>query len=399
MYQTTAQAGIFIKILKLYMETERYTDKLAKYIIFVAIAAVAAVLCWYFRNIIIYILIAVVMSLIAKPIMKLLRKIRIKGKGMSESLMAVISIVIIIGAFFSIITLIFPIVSNIVKGISLESIESSAKHIAVPLSNLNEFLRDSFPKLGRDFRIEIALAQELTKFLDVSIFSSVIGSAASIVSKFGVGLFSVVFIGFFFIRNEDLFGRIITSIVPDRHEEEVFSSLSDISHLLSRYFSGLLLEMSGVALLNFIGLFLITRLSFNAAIGIAFLTGILNIIPYVGPLAGGVLGTVLALVLKYSSSIPMGLDVSFMWFTLILIAIFCFTQLMDNFLFQPVIYSNSIKASPLEIFIVLLIAGHLAGPMGMIIAIPSYTVARVIAFRFFSNIKAIRRLMPDENKK
>ena len=86
------------------METERYTDKLAKYIIFVAIAAVAAVLCWYFRNIIIYILIAVVMSLIAKPIMKLLRKIRIKGKGMSESLMAVISIVIIIGAFFSIIT-------------------------------------------------------------------------------------------------------------------------------------------------------------------------------------------------------------------------------------------------------------------------------------------------------
>ena len=72
---------------------------------------------------------------------------------------------------------------------------------------------------------------------------------------------------------------------------------------------------------------------------------------------------------------------------------------MDNFLFQPVIYSNSIKASPLEIFIVLLIAGHLAGPMGMIIAIPSYTVARVIAFRFFSNIKAIRRLMPDENKK
>ena len=159
-----------------------------------------------------------------------------------------------------------------------------------------------------------------------------------------------------------------------------------------------MLEMAGVCLLNFIGLFLISRLSFNAAIGIAFITGILNIIPYVGPLAGGVLGTTLALVLKYSSNIPMGLDISFLWFTVILIAIFCFTQLIDNFLFQPIIYSNSIKASPLEIFIVLLIAGHIAGPMGMIIAIPSYTVARVIAFRFFPNVKAIRRLMPDKGQ-
>ena len=380
------------------MTTDRYTDKLATAIIYVAIAAVILTLCWYFKNIIIYILIAVVMSLIAKPIMKFLRKIRIKGRGMGEGLMAIISMIIILGISTSVVTLIIPILSGIIKGISLESIENSARHIAIPLSNLNEFRRASFPQLGNDFRMEIAVAQELTKFLDVSIFSSVIGSAANIVSKFGVGLFSVVFIGFFFIRNEDLFGRIITSVIPDRHEEEVFKSLSDIGHLLSRYFSGLMLEMAGVCLLNFIGLFLISRLSFNAAIGIALITGILNIIPYVGPLAGGVLGTTLALVLKYSSNIPMGLDISFLWFTVILIAIFCFTQLIDNFLFQPIIYSNSIKASPLEIFIVLLIAGHIAGPMGMIIAIPSYTVARVIAFRFFPNVKAIRRLMPDKGQ-
>ena len=140
----------------------------------------------------------------------------------------------------------------------------------------------------------------------------------------------------------------------------------------------------------------IARLGFNASIGIAFLTGIFNVIPYVGPLLGGVIGTTLGLVLKYSSATPIGLDVNFWLFTGILIAIFCFAQLVDNFLYQPVIYSTSIKAEPLEIFIVLLIVGHIGGPLAMIIAIPCYTAVRVIAFRFFRHIKAIRRLIPSE---
>jgi predicted PurR-regulated permease PerM len=134
----------------------------------------------------------------------------------------------------------------------------------------------------------------------------------------------------------------------------------------------------------------------NAALGIAFITGIFNIIPYVGPLLGGVIGTILGIVLKYSSVTPLGLDVNFVAFTSILIAIFCFTQLVDNFVYQPLIYSTSIKSTPLEIFIVLLIVGHLGGPLAMIIAIPMYTVMRVIAFRFFGHVKAIRRLIPDE---
>ena len=111
---------------------------------------------------------------------------------------------------------------------------------------------------------------------------------------------------------------------------------------------------------------------------------------------GGVLGTILGIVLKYTSATPIGLDVNFWVFTAILIAIFSFTQLVDNFLYQPLIYSTSIKAKPLEIFIVLLIVGHIGGPLAMIVAIPCYTVVRVIAFRFFGHIKAIKRLIPSE---
>lgn len=380
------------------MENEKYTEKLARYILLAAVFCIGAVACWYFKSVIIYILLAVVVSLISQPVMTLLQRISIKGKKAPDWLLASLTLCITLLAVLAFVTLIVPVVSGIVKGVSLSGIENAAKNISVPLSNFNEFMKATFPKLGDSFRIEIVLFDEIKKFLDVSVFSSVLGSAASVVSSIGIGLFSICFISFFFIKDRHLFGKIIAAIVPDKYEQKAVDALSDIGHLLTRYFSGVLIEMTGVALVNFLGLILIARLGFNAAIGIAVLTGILNIIPYLGPLLGGVIGTALAIVIKYSSVVPIGLDVSFIWFTVIVIAIFCFTQLIDNFLYQPLIYSTSIKATPLEIFIVLLIAGHIGGPMGMLIAIPSYTAARVIAFRFFGHIKAIRRLIPSDNK-
>jgi predicted PurR-regulated permease PerM len=376
--------------------SERYTDKLAKYILLAAGIGIIGTICWYFSNVLIYILLAVVVSLIGQPIMSVLRKIRIKGHHAPDWILAMITLFTLIAAFFAIITLIVPIVSGIIKGISLDSIETAARHISGPLADLNQNLRETFPRIGSDFRIEIAAIQELQKMLDPSVFSSVLGSAASIITSLGIGLFSVAFISFFFIKDDGQFTTIIRALVPDRHEEEAAKAISDISYLLSRYFIGVMIEIMGVALINFLGLMFIARLGFNAAIGIAFMTGILNVIPYVGPLMGGVIGTILSLVIKYSSAVPIGLDVNFISFTLILIAIFGFTQLIDNILYQPVIYSTSIKAKPLEIFIVLLIAGHLAGPLGMLVAIPSYTAVRVIAFRFFRHYKAIRRLIPSE---
>ena len=374
------------------MESEKYTERLAKYTLFAAIFCIIAALCWFFSNVLAYILTSVIVSLLARPIMKGLAKISVKGKHLPEWIGAIISLIIILSLFTCLLTMIVPMVGSIVKGLSLANIENAANNVAIPLQNLNEWLRDTFPALGQGYRIETAIFNELKNLLDVSVFSSVIGSAASLISSIGIGIFSVVFISFFFIKDNGLFARMIAAIIPDKHEENATAAISDIGHLLSRYFSGVVLEMLGVGLINFLGLYFIASLGFDASIGIAFITGILNIIPYVGPLFGGILGTLLAIIVKYSSTVGVGLDIEFGWFVIILVAIFSFTQLVDNFLYQPIIYSSSIKAKPLEIFIVLLIAGHIAGPMGMIIAIPAYTAIRVIAFRFFGHIKAIQRL-------
>ena len=378
---------------------ERYIDKLAKYILIAAGICLIGAACWYFSNVIVYILIAVVVSLITKPLMTLMQKIRIKGHKVPDWLPASISLLMVMGVLLAVISLLFPIVSNIVKGISITNIESAARHISVPLASLNSFLSETFPRLGSGFRLEVAVLQEVQKLFDVSAFSSIIGSAASMITDLGVALFAVVFISFFFIKDNGLFSSIVAALVPDRHEQNATEAIGDIGYLLSRYFIGVMIEVLGVALINFLGLCFIARLGVNPALGIAFLTGILNIIPYIGPLAGGALGTILGLILKYSSATPIGLDVSFWAFTVILIAIFSFTQLIDNILYQPVIYSASIKARPLEIFIVLLIAGHIGGPMAMIVAIPCYTAVRVIASRFFRHIKAINRLIPEQEDK
>lgn len=378
-------------------EKSRYVDKLARCILVAAGICLGAAVCWYFRDVITYILAAVVVSLIGKPVVKFMRRISIKGKKLPEWFLASFTLMVIVTLLLMVLTMIIPIFSGIIRGISLSSIEGAAGQISVPLSHLNETLRSTFPSLGEGFRIEVAIFTELQKLVDVSKVSSIIGSATSFLSSFGVGLFSVVFIGFFFLKDDNMFTSIVTALVPDKHEKNASEAISDIGYLLSRYFIGVMIEITGVALINFLGLWLIARLGVNVSLGIAFMTGIMNIIPYVGPLLGGCLGTILGLILKYSSIVPVGLDISFWGFTAVLIAIFGFTQLIDNVLYQPLIYSTSIKARPLEIFIVLLIAGHVGGPFAMIAAIPCYTAVRVIAFRFFRHIKVIRRLMPSDD--
>ena len=149
-------------------QTERYTDKLAKYILMAAGIFIVGAICWYFKSVIIYILAAVVVSLIAKPVMKLLQKIQIKGRKLPDWFLAAFTLLVIVSLLMAVITMIIPIVSSIVKGISLSNIESAAGQISVPLANLNEMLRNAFPSLGSEFKIETALLAEIQKLFDVS---------------------------------------------------------------------------------------------------------------------------------------------------------------------------------------------------------------------------------------
>ena len=373
------------------MEKERNIDKLAGYLIKLGGLAIIAVLCWYFKNILIYIAVAFVVSLVGRPVMKLLRRIRIGKFHFPEWLSAIVTILLILGFLVLIITQLVPMVTNIIRDASVLNAKTYLE--LNPVERVNEWLIGLFPSLGADFDLVAVVMEKLRELVSFSSVSGLVGSVASVVSSAFVGLFAVVFISFFFLKDSNLFERIIYALVPDRIEQTMQATLNDIKQLLSRYFVGLLLEMLGVALIDFLGLWLIARLGFSYAIGIAFIAGILNVIPYVGPLMGEAIGVILGIVLKVG--VGAGLDVNVWVFALIILAIMLTAQLIDNFIYQPVIYSTSIKAHPLEIFIVLLMAGHIAGTVGMLVAIPAYTVIRVIALRFFHRFKPIQRLDPD----
>lgn len=373
------------------METERNIDRLAGWIMKLGVFALICAVCWYFRSVLVYVLIAFVVSLIGHPLMQLMRKLRIKGKPFPDTVLAIAAIIVILLAMSLFVTQIVPVVMHIVREASVMNSQDIPYNSL--LDHLNTSLMGLFPALGPDFNLVNTLLEQIRSVVSLSSVTSILGSVASVAANMGIGLFSVVFISFFFIKDEKLFCKIISALAPDRIEGSVEKTISDITHLLSRYFIGLVIEVVGVILLDFLGLWLIAQIGAEYAIGIAFIAGVLNVIPYVGPLLGEVIGVLLCIVLKYGAGVGLALPI---WaFALIVLAIMLGTQLVDNFVYQPLIYSSSIKSTPLEIFIVLLMAGRIGGTWGLLIGIPTYTVARVIAARFFYKHKAVRRLMPD----
>ncbi len=376
------------------MEKKSNTELLAGWIMNVAVLGVILGLCWYFRSVLVYILAAFVVSLLGHPLMELMRRIKVRGKQLPDALLAVITILVILGVLSFTVTQIIPVVLHIVREASVMNTQNVPYNSII--NQVNEGIRGLFPSLGPKFNVVTALLEQIRSVMSVTNVTSFLGSVASVTAGIVVGVFSIVFISFFFIKDDNLFCKIISALVPDSMEESVEKTLSEIVHLLSRYFLGLVIEVAGVILVDFLGLWLIARIGPQYALGIAFIAGVLNVIPYVGPLIGEVIGVLLCVVLKYGAGIGLGVPI---WaFAVIVFGVMLSAQLIDNFVYQPLIYSTSIKSTPLEIFIVLLIAGKMGGTLGLLMGIPVYTVIRVIAARFFYNHKAVRRLMPDIEK-
>ena len=376
------------------MESTGNLERLSGYLIIAGVIALAVALCWSFSSVLVYIVLALVVSLISKPLMRLFSRVRIKGRSAPDWLLALLSVVFVVGGLFWAVTQVIPVVARIVNEASLFN---DMKSLDGNVSNaVNGWVVSTFPSLGKDYDAIGVILNYLKNAMANFSITGLLGSVASVVVDLAIGIFAVMFISFFFVKDDNLFSRMVAAVVPDRIEKSVVEAIRDIEHLLSRYFVGLVLEMLGVALLNFLGLWLIARIGPSYALGIAFIAGILNVIPYVGPIIGEVLGTLLCMVLKLGAGV--GLDVNIWIFALIVLAIMLSVQLVDNFVLQPIIYSTSIQASPLEIFIVMLMAGHIGGIVGMLAAIPGYTVVRVIAGRFFYHKKFVRRLMPDLEK-
>lgn len=234
-----------------------------------------------------------------------------------------------------------------------------------------------------DHRLD--LQKGILKFLNPSIVPKIFSSFIGFFGNIMVALMSVLFIAFFFLREQGLFNNMITSIIPNKYEAQTFTAIDESSKLLIRYFVGVLTQVMIITVFVSIAL---SILGVRNALLIGFFAALMNIIPYIGP----ILGASFAVLITLSSNLALPFYDDMLPLLLKVLAVFMTMQLLDNFILQPNIFSKSVKAHPLEIFLVVLIGAKIGGILGMVVAIPIYTVLRVLGKVFFSEFKVVQRI-------
>jgi predicted PurR-regulated permease PerM len=344
-------------------------------------------LLWYFRSIISYIIIAVIISFIGDPLMVQLRKFRIKNFVLPPWLRALITLVSIIAVFLGLGALFAPLVFEEIEFISSidpEIVRNTIQDQIDGLAANHPLIHDNLSDV--DFTtLVVSKVQSIFSFQWLQgIFGSVFGFVGNMV----IGLFAVLFISFFFLKDGFLFARITFTLTPERHIDKMKNIIEHSHILLRRYFIGIALQSLIMSLMVGLSLYF---LGVKNAVLIGLFAGIVNVIPYVGPLMGAGFGLIIAL----TSAMQVDFAPPLLPLVAKVLSVFIIAQQIDGFVVQPMVLGNSVKAHPLEIFIVVLAAGTIGGVVGMVMAIPVYTILRVVAKEFLSEFKAVDTLTRD----
>jgi len=249
---------------------------------------------------------------------------------------------------------------------------------------------DPSEDLDEDQSFVVQAKNNLYEFLNPSIIPQLFKSVVGTLGNFLIALMSILFIAFFFLKEQGLFNNMLAGVVPDKYEKKVTQAIGESSTMLIRYFIGVLTQVTMITIFVTIAL---TILGVKNALLIGFFAALMNIIPYLGP----IIGAIFAAMITISSNIgmpfyPVDGSASMMFLLVKVFIVFGIMQMLDNFILQPNIFGKSVKAHPLEIFIIVLVGANIGGVAGMVLAIPLYTVVRVIAKVFLSEFKVVQSL-------
>jgi predicted PurR-regulated permease PerM len=363
-------------------------NQLARYIIIAASVALVCFLAWYFSNILIYILIAAVLSLIGRPIVRRLNKIRILKKPFPRVLSAIITLLLFWTFLLLFIFVLSPLITGLVGELSSIKPDELMMHVSYLLRDIEEWIIKTIPSASPDFSLQKTLITAFSNFMNESALLNIFGSVTNMLISIGAGMFVVTFITFFFLKEDHLFSNGVLALFSQKYEEHARHAFQSVSTLLGRYFIGIFIDIFCIMTLVTSGLTFIGGLPFTTALVLGFIAGILNLVPYIGPLVSLVLGCGIGLIVTHS----FGADANILVQVLKMALVYIVANIVDASFFQPYIFSNSVKAHPLEIFLVIITAGSVGGIFGMIVAIPTYTVVRVFAKEFFNHFKVVRKL-------
>ena len=322
---------------------------------------------------ILYIFISLILTLIVSPINKLfLNRFKI-GKTISS----LISISVLIAFFSLLIGLFVPILTKQGKNLSL----LNTKEFRGKLEAIVKSVTDYFESQQLSF-LEFITDLNIMSEVDFSFVTELFNSIISQIGSVSIGVLSVLFITFFLIKDGNKIFINLVGLFPNKERKKINLSFSKIENLLSRYFTGVLLQ---IIILFIFYIILLLILGVENSFAIAFICAILNIIPYLGP----VISIILMIMLSVTNNLDSFAVNDFIYNSAYLFIGFSLIQLIDNFILQPYIFSSSIKSHPLEVFIVIIFSGLLFGIFGLIIAIPVYTTLKVIYGSFYDTKKLL----------
>lgn len=337
---------------------------------------------WYFHTIVFYLLAAAVVAIIGKPFVKLFSGIVIKGIRLPAWLSAALTLIVLGTIFISLVGVFMPIIVDKLKYLSAFNATEFDNMLSQPIAEIESAVNDAIPSIH--FSVRELITSQVQPLLSSGIIKESLNSLTKMVIDFMMAVFCVSFISFFFLKDDKLFNEGVLMIFPKRYEENIKRAMGSITNLLVRYFVGICIESAVKFVCVLIPLYFF-GMDWGTAIMISLITAVLNVIPYIGPIIGGGIAFVLAAISPVEGVSLTTLIVEIG----IVLLIF---QFIDNIILQPYIYASSVKAHPLEIFLVILMAGYMAGITGMLFAIPAYTVLRVVAKEFLNNLRVVQKL-------
>jgi predicted PurR-regulated permease PerM len=358
------------------MDAKTLSNGILRAVFTIVAIALFVYFLYLIQSVILYLAMAIITTLTGRPIVVFLRD-RLKFKN---SIAVVTTMVLLFGFLLGLLGLFIPVMIEQGQNLALLDIRKLENNIEQLFDEAITYLQIQDIDLESSFKDYQPFSN-----IDFAFIPEVLNTLFSSLGSFSIGLFSVLFISFFFLMDANLVESSIISLVPKGQERKTRVSIMKIKNLLSRYFAGLFMQISILFVIYTITLLIV---GIEHAIIIAFLCALLNLIPYVGPLISAALMALLTM----SSNLGQSFSEVILPKTLYVMIGYGIGQLIDNFFSQPFIFSRSVKSHPLEIFLVILIAGFLFGPIGMVAAVPGYTAIKVILKEFMSDRKFVQKL-------
>jgi predicted PurR-regulated permease PerM len=341
-------------------------------------------LLYFFTDIVGYVIISWVLSTIGQPLMDLFRRIKIWKFQLGSNISALLTIVVFFLVVLLFIWLFAPKILEQVNNLAGVDYNAIGKALSVPLHNLENKLA-TIGIIDAKVSIDQQMQQVFSKWFEPAFIGNYLSNLISAAGNILVSIASIVFITFFLLKEQGLFVNFLAALMPKQYEKQVFRAVSDISVMLSRYFRGILLQMVFVTIIVTAGMKIF---GIKNALLIGVFAALLNVIPYIGPIIGALFGIILTI----SSNLDLEFYSLLLPLLLKVVGVFIVMQMIDNYILQPVIFSSSVLAHPLEIFLVVLMGAKINGVLGMILAIPFYTVLRAIAKVFLSEFNIVQHL-------